>query len=423
MQWWWQEHRLLLLLSVLLAVSDVRGVSSRLFRQRWEAHCQAPNTTHMLLPVRVHGLPLNALGISNSTEVGVCGDYCVSRHRACDWLVSVVGTWVDACPPMTSCCFCYERFERGNNTALAPNNSTSTSPDSPGSAAAPSDMCLDSEDPSMVSELPYSFRSIAGGTFAGTVGLHRIFTPEQLLNLTTSHVRGLDTSNNNTLQPPYPSALLAPRLGEYLRHRNPNEFSCVLFYAEWCPFSTSFAVYYFLAQSRFPSVRFLWMDGDLSSSQNAKYSVVGFPTIMLFNGSEGVGRFQGPQSYQDLEIFVTKKTRIQPTRLGGTLPTNERPSLAIFPFVHSSIREGLQRALLDGDMEAALSLMASESKLPLLWSLLATQSALRPAWDPVLTASYALIISVFVLGGIMLLLPQGRAKAAIALLLGMEDQV
>ncbi|CAB3987475.1 Prolyl 4-hydroxylase subunit alpha-1 [Paramuricea clavata] len=85
----------------------------------------------------------------------------------------------------------------------------------------------------------------------------------------------------------------------------------VLFYAKWCYFSTSLAPMYNAVGRAFSGIPILAIDAYTHNSLNTRYGIVGVPTIILFQESRPVARFNRSRTFKDLVEFIHQSTGME----------------------------------------------------------------------------------------------------------------
>lgn len=85
----------------------------------------------------------------------------------------------------------------------------------------------------------------------------------------------------------------------------------VLFYAKWCFFSARLAPIYNAAGRAFSGIPILAIDAYTHNSLNTRYGIVGVPTIILFQESKPVARFNRTRTLKDLLEFIHESTGME----------------------------------------------------------------------------------------------------------------
>ncbi|XP_028405097.1 thioredoxin domain-containing protein 15-like [Dendronephthya gigantea] len=85
----------------------------------------------------------------------------------------------------------------------------------------------------------------------------------------------------------------------------------VLFYAKWCYFSANLAPLYNAVGRAFSGIPILAIDAYTHNSLNTRYGIVGVPTIILFQESRPVARFNRSRTYKDLVEFIHESTGME----------------------------------------------------------------------------------------------------------------
>ncbi|XP_073143226.1 5'-adenylylsulfate reductase-like 4 isoform X2 [Henckelia pumila] len=93
-------------------------------------------------------------------------------------------------------------------------------------------------------------------------------------------------------------------------HKN-QDYTALLFYASWCPFSGNFKPSFSVLSSIFPSIPHLAIEeAAVRPSILAKYGVHGFPALLLVN-STGHIRYHGSRTLESLIFFYADITGIK----------------------------------------------------------------------------------------------------------------
>ncbi|KAJ0235591.1 5'-adenylylsulfate reductase-like 4 [Hirschfeldia incana] len=94
-------------------------------------------------------------------------------------------------------------------------------------------------------------------------------------------------------------------------HKNKCDHVALLFYASWCPFSTSFRPTFHVISSLYSSIpHFAIKESSVKPSTLSKYGVYGFPTLLLVN-STMMARYRGTRLLDSLVTFYTDVTGIE----------------------------------------------------------------------------------------------------------------
>ncbi|KAM7530206.1 hypothetical protein LguiB_033616 [Lonicera macranthoides] len=87
-----------------------------------------------------------------------------------------------------------------------------------------------------------------------------------------------------------------------------NQYTCVLFYASWCPFSANLRSAYELMSSMFPQIDHLAIEqSSAMPGILSRYVVHSFPTILMVNRTSR-RRFRGVKDLHSLIKFYKKTT-------------------------------------------------------------------------------------------------------------------
>ncbi|CAL9104068.1 unnamed protein product [Musa textilis] len=110
-----------------------------------------------------------------------------------------------------------------------------------------------------------------------------------------------------------------------LSHGESNGYYSVLFYASWCPFSSSVRPIFDVLSSMFPQTKhFLVEESTTMPSILSRYGIHSFPAIMLANRT-AVVRYHGAKDLSALVQFYKKNTGFDPIAyLVVRQPTNSR---------------------------------------------------------------------------------------------------
>lgn len=93
-----------------------------------------------------------------------------------------------------------------------------------------------------------------------------------------------------------------------------NEYSSILFYASWCPFSRSVLPTYETLNSMFPQIEHLMVEkSSAMPSIFSRYGIHSLPSILMVNGTSRV-RYRGPKNLVSLVQFYKKTTGLEPVQ-------------------------------------------------------------------------------------------------------------
>eukprot|EP01134_Creolimax_fragrantissima_P004241 CFRG4241T1 len=127
----------------------------------------------------------------------------------------------------------------------------------------------------------------------------------------TSHLNEVPLYNNTTVDYVNTSQLAA-----YLKNASDSVVSThyvmVMVYAEWCPYSLHTRPTYEILSHMYPHIPFIAVD-VMAENANKWVSVVGVPSIMLFNGIQVQARYVGTRELVSLKKFVSAETH-HPTK-------------------------------------------------------------------------------------------------------------
>ncbi|KAI7742860.1 hypothetical protein M8C21_027873 [Ambrosia artemisiifolia] len=101
-------------------------------------------------------------------------------------------------------------------------------------------------------------------------------------------------------------------------NNNAQHYVVFLFYASWCPFSTTFRPTLSVMASLYPSVsHFAIEESVIRPSVLSKYGVHGFPTLFVLNSTMRV-RYHGSRTLGSLVDFYTNVTGLKPESMNET---------------------------------------------------------------------------------------------------------
>ncbi|KAG5250980.1 thioredoxin-related family protein [Salix suchowensis] len=96
-----------------------------------------------------------------------------------------------------------------------------------------------------------------------------------------------------------------------LVQKNSHEYVALLFYASWCPFSSTFRPSFSILSSFYPVIpHFAIEESSIRPSILSKYGVHGFPTLVLLNSTIRV-RYHGSRALGSLVAFYSDVTGIK----------------------------------------------------------------------------------------------------------------
>ncbi|KAJ6337551.1 hypothetical protein OIU76_007265 [Salix suchowensis] len=96
-----------------------------------------------------------------------------------------------------------------------------------------------------------------------------------------------------------------------LVQKNSHEYVALLFYASWCPFSSTFRPSFSILSSFYPLIpHFAIEESSIRPSILSKYGVHGFPTLVLLNSTIRV-RYHGSRALGSLVAFYSDVTGIK----------------------------------------------------------------------------------------------------------------
>uniref|UniRef100_A0A2P2KBC9 Thioredoxin domain-containing protein n=1 Tax=Rhizophora mucronata TaxID=61149 RepID=A0A2P2KBC9_RHIMU len=101
-------------------------------------------------------------------------------------------------------------------------------------------------------------------------------------------------------------------LDKFLTSMQGNACTSVLFYASWCPFSSSMRPKFELLSSMFPQIEHLAVEQSSAlPSIFSRYGIRGLPSILIVDQTSNV-QYHGPQNLQSLVNFYEKTTGLKP---------------------------------------------------------------------------------------------------------------
>lgn len=128
----------------------------------------------------------------------------------------------------------------------------------------------------------------------------------------------------------------------------------VFFHSYWCPFSAGVFPLVAMLVVDFPDVIIKSVDAYTYYRHNARYGILGYPTVAVFRGRGMVGKLLSPKTYADLATFVTVKT-------GYRVPHNTTATASAgYAAVHTASARttvALTAAVRNGDVRRAVEMM------------------------------------------------------------------
>lgn len=87
----------------------------------------------------------------------------------------------------------------------------------------------------------------------------------------------------------------------------------VLFYSEFCPFSSMAAPHFNALQRAFPYINMIAINAMIYHLFNTQNGIVGVPSLLLFHNGRSVAKFNGSEYTLELfSQFITKHTNVIP---------------------------------------------------------------------------------------------------------------
>ncbi|KAF9661186.1 hypothetical protein SADUNF_Sadunf19G0041800 [Salix dunnii] len=103
-------------------------------------------------------------------------------------------------------------------------------------------------------------------------------------------------------------------LDRALTSKQRNAYTSVLFYASWCPFSSSMLPKFEMLSSMFPQIEHLALEqSSASPSIFSRYGIHSLPSILIVNQTSQV-QYSGPKNLQSLAQFYKKATGLEPVQ-------------------------------------------------------------------------------------------------------------
>uniref|UniRef100_A0A5B6ZDQ2 Thioredoxin domain-containing protein n=1 Tax=Davidia involucrata TaxID=16924 RepID=A0A5B6ZDQ2_DAVIN len=101
-------------------------------------------------------------------------------------------------------------------------------------------------------------------------------------------------------------------LDRALRSSQMNAYTAVLFYASWCPFSSSVQSKFAALSSMFPQTKHLMVEQSLAlPSLFSRYGIHSLPSILMVNQTARL-RYHGPKDLHSLAHFYKRTTGLDP---------------------------------------------------------------------------------------------------------------
>ncbi|KAB5512178.1 hypothetical protein DKX38_029237 [Salix brachista] len=103
-------------------------------------------------------------------------------------------------------------------------------------------------------------------------------------------------------------------LNRALTSKQRNAYTSVLFYASWCPFSSSMLPKFEMLSSMFPQIKHLALEQSSAfPSIFSRYGIHSLPSILIVNQTSKV-QYSGPKNLQSLAQFYKKTTGLEPVQ-------------------------------------------------------------------------------------------------------------
>lgn len=103
-------------------------------------------------------------------------------------------------------------------------------------------------------------------------------------------------------------------LDRSLTSKQRNAYTSVMFYASWCPFSSSMLPKFEMLSSMFPQIEHLALEQSSAfPSIFSRYGIHSLPSILIVNQTSKV-QYSGPKNLQSLAQFYKKTTGLEPVQ-------------------------------------------------------------------------------------------------------------
>ncbi|KAL6567138.1 hypothetical protein OROMI_015542 [Orobanche minor] len=91
-----------------------------------------------------------------------------------------------------------------------------------------------------------------------------------------------------------------------------NEYTAVLFYASWCPFSSIFQSKFYTLSSMYPQIKHLMVEqASVQPSVFSRYGIHSVPSLVIVNQTKQIG-YHGRKDLQSLVNFYRSTTGLDP---------------------------------------------------------------------------------------------------------------
>ncbi|CAA0828993.1 5-adenylylsulfate reductase-like 5 [Striga hermonthica] len=101
-------------------------------------------------------------------------------------------------------------------------------------------------------------------------------------------------------------------LERVMRSSQKNEYTAVLFYASWCPFSSIFQSKFSILSSMYPQIKHVMVDhSSAMPSVFSRYGIHSVPTLLIVNQTARM-RYHGHKNLQSLKDFYKRSTGMDP---------------------------------------------------------------------------------------------------------------
>ncbi|KAG2682796.1 hypothetical protein I3843_10G001500 [Carya illinoinensis] len=125
---------------------------------------------------------------------------------------------------------------------------------------------------------------------------------------------GLQSQCPLSISPNPPLQVDGDFLDRALASKGRNEYTSVLFYASWCPFSCSALPTYKTLSSMFPQIEHLTVEkSSAMPSIFSRFGIHSWPSILMVNKTSRV-RYRGPKNLSSLVQFYKKTTGLEPVQ-------------------------------------------------------------------------------------------------------------
>ncbi|XVF30806.1 hypothetical protein REPUB_Repub16aG0090100 [Reevesia pubescens] len=127
-------------------------------------------------------------------------------------------------------------------------------------------------------------------------------------------INNLQFQCSPSISPIAPLKVNGDFLDRALTSKQRNDYTSVLFYASWCPFSRSLNPKFDILSSMFPQLEHLAVEeSSASPSIFSRYGIHSLPSILIVNQTSRL-RYRGPKDLHSIVQFYEKTTGFEPVQ-------------------------------------------------------------------------------------------------------------